>query len=162
MAKTVVLYAHWVYSITTRIKTPKNKNRNISPLIEYIPLQQGLRPHCKIFAVGVPILIEYIPLQQGLRLMLLIVWSPMFILIEYIPLQQGLRQYFLIFYVMIFSHWVYSITTRIKTRPENPRKSKYSFLIEYIPLQQGLRQLILFFMLHFLFLSLSIFHYNKD
>ena len=61
-------FAHWVYSITTRIKTNSfiTKNSNKS-LIEYIPLQQGLRPKIAIIATVIPTLIEYIPLQQGLR-----------------------------------------------------------------------------------------------
>ena len=37
-------------------------------------------------------LIEYIPLQQGLRLASHFSISPLKSLIEYIPLQQGLRQ----------------------------------------------------------------------
>ena len=86
--------AHWVYSITTRIKT---KHRHIISitwprLIEYIPLQQGLRQKillevlhkCNshwVYSITTRIkttaakpaanigiaLIEYIPLQQGLR-----------------------------------------------------------------------------------------------
>ena len=37
-------------------------------LIEYIPLQQGLRPERAEIVVKQVLLIEYIPLQQGLRL----------------------------------------------------------------------------------------------
>ena len=59
-------------------------------LIEYIPLQQGLRRIT--FCVHViKFLIEYIPLQQGLRLISDGHIGLRTILIEYIPLQQGLR-----------------------------------------------------------------------
>ena len=37
-------------------------------LIEYIPLQQGLRLPKSLKCIYANILIEYIPLQQGLRL----------------------------------------------------------------------------------------------
>ena len=69
--------------------------QNILPffayLIEYIPLQQGLRHHNFIERSKMYILIEYIPLQQGLRPV--VCFTDMFALalIEYIPLQQGLR-----------------------------------------------------------------------
>ena len=85
-------------------------------LIEYIPLQQGLRPSSpfvqRIFQLVR--LIEYIPLQQGLRPNSRNSCNNSN-LIEYIPLQQGLRQ-------------IATIATVIPT-----------LLIEYIPLQQGLR-----------------------
>ena len=65
------------------------EKKGFVPLIEYIPLQQGLRQKVmrEMQSLG---LIEYIPLQQGLRLGLNseLINS---ILIEYIPLQQGLR-----------------------------------------------------------------------
>ena len=62
-------------------------------LIEYIPLQQGLR-HTPLALTNEPAnLIEYIPLQQGLRLLKFRnEWT--IVLIEYIPLQQGLRRNF--------------------------------------------------------------------
>ena len=61
-------YTHWVYSITTRIKTLSEKLLAICiTLIEYIPLQQGLRPCFSWFWHCFQRLIEYIPLQQGLR-----------------------------------------------------------------------------------------------
>ena len=129
---------HWVYSITTRIKTHCNLVTAIFlvHLIEYIPLQQGLRrliPNQCIHNA----LIEYIPLQQGLRRCGVSCPHIMTGLIEYIPLQQGLRH-----------------------SERNCAHTKLS-LIEYIPLQQGLRH---FFhnLLFCLLFSLSIFHYNKD
>ena len=183
------MQSHWVYSITTRIKTPLRRTVTASgwlieyiplqqglrhehnslveqrSLIEYIPLQQGLRPYTKSRKNSNKTLIEYIPLQQGLRLC-----KDNFIkkrwlhLIEYIPLQQGLRlQQCLCGNIGKFSHWVYSITTRIKTfllhevyqkspshwvysittRIKTLKKVKEEFyynpLIEYIQLQQGLR-----------------------
>ena len=91
----VSLCSYWVYSITTRIKTPECSFaiRHFKALIEYIPLQQGLRPWPQAQgANGGHPLIEYIPLQQGLRH---IVGSP------------KLR--------LNTTYWVYSITTRIKT-----------------------------------------------
>ena len=39
----------------------------ITHLIEYIPLQQGLRQVSMLVIILVLYLIEYIPLQQGLR-----------------------------------------------------------------------------------------------
>ena len=60
-------------------------------LIEYIPLQQGLRLIRPKNEADFDQLIEYIPLQQGLRhceTCILIITK----LIEYIPLQQGLRR----------------------------------------------------------------------
>ena len=133
----VKISTHWVYSITTRIKTT------------------ATRPSGSMM-----ILIEYIPLQQGLRLTKVICDLHNFMLIEYIPLQQGLRQPSLILIDKSMAHWVYSITTRIKTR-RYPVLFVLSSLIEYIPLQQGLRH-ILFTEPLALVDSLSIFHYNKD
>ena len=157
------IWAHWVYSITTRIKTYSlNKNYVIfHSLIEYIPLQQGLRPtNFPTCALMFP-LIEYIPLQQGLRHLQIRqqygLASPHWVysittriktcsavslvnsasLIEYIPLQQGLRLKIKYTISGSCTHWVYSITTRIKTRVHFTKHH------EYIP-------------------SLSIFHYNKD
>ena len=49
------------------------------------------------------VLIEYIPLQQGLRLYMLQGNHLFHNLIEYIPLQQGLRQYSEIM-LFLFSH----------------------------------------------------------
>ena len=43
-----------------------------SALIEYIPLQQGLRLVVTLHSNNYIRLIEYIPLQQGLRLILLL------------------------------------------------------------------------------------------
>ncbi|EGQ14288.1 hypothetical protein HMPREF9419_1390 [Prevotella nigrescens ATCC 33563] len=40
---------------------------NCRLLIEYIPLQQGLRPFTFLLSTFTLFLIEYIPLQQGLR-----------------------------------------------------------------------------------------------
>ena len=111
--------SHWVYSITTRIKTfICTSLYNYSHwLIEYIPLQQGLRQCIFFFHNLLFCLIEYIPLQQGLRLTTIKVN----------------REY-------TISHWVYSITTRIKTWAiEAELKVSNHVLIEYIPLQQGLR-----------------------
>ena len=108
-------YAHWVYSITTRIKTI------------YFP----------VFGSYTCFLIEYIPLQQGLRLHSHCLFFNVFYLIEYIPLQQGLRLQTCKYSMDIVPHWVYSITTRIKTAAP------------YTPVF-ALRS------------SLSIFHYNKD
>ena len=69
-----------------------NATRAARPLIEYIPLQQGLRHLVLSQLVYVAVqLIEYIPLQQGLRLLSCLSKSIKLILIEYIPLQQGLR-----------------------------------------------------------------------
>ena len=60
--------AHWVYSITTRIKTLLCiVNEYTFALIEYIPLQQGLRLDSLARFSKSSLLIEYIPLQQGLR-----------------------------------------------------------------------------------------------
>ena len=39
-----------------------------TPIIKYIPLQQGLRQARPCYAILVIIIIKYIPLQQGLRL----------------------------------------------------------------------------------------------
>ena len=62
-------------------------------LIEYIPLQQGLRPREDYASFLLSKLIEYIPLQQGLRLNKFLKPTKELVqLIEYIPLQQGLRQ----------------------------------------------------------------------
>ena len=60
--------SHWVYSITTRIKTENSgyPEEDIR-LIEYIPLQQGLRQLSYSSMKNKQYLIEYIPLQQGLR-----------------------------------------------------------------------------------------------
>ena len=60
------------------------------PLIEYIPLQQGLRLQKTHTTGTLKTLIEYIPLQQGLRRHRIMI-SRQLRLIEYIPLQQGLR-----------------------------------------------------------------------
>ena len=60
-------------------------------------------------------------------------------LIGYIPLQQGLRQIYERNQTTQTSHWVYSITTRIKTFKSFDKIFKTA-LIGYIPLQQGLRQ----------------------
>ena len=131
-------------------------------LIEYIPLQQGLRPFVFLFSTH-SYLIEYIPLQQGLRLSVFVFHS--FILSHWVysittRIKTSLPQ----FRTPVLSHWVYSITTRIKTIPLSAscQHSKthwvYSIttrikttatrpsgsmitLIEYIPLQQGLRHL---------------------
>ena len=59
-------------------------------LIEYIPLQQGLRPLINDLLMNL-LLIEYIPLQQGLRPCCSLTYELLQTLIEYIPLQQGLR-----------------------------------------------------------------------
>ena len=60
-------------------------------LIEYIPLQQGLRLLNKVSKSSIVSLIEYIPLQQGLRRQRTLYIIKLILLIEYIPLQQGLR-----------------------------------------------------------------------
>ena len=112
------LIPHWVYSITTRIKTNDwPADSKLAALIEYIPLQQGLR-HLRqlLFLQSQEHLIEYIPLQQGLRHILHR---------QPLPYEQ--------------THWVYSITTRIKTESVAGIRSVWCWLIEYIPLQQGLR-----------------------
>ena len=136
------LIPHWVYSITTRIKTNDwPADSKLAALIEYIPLQQGLRhilhrqplPYEQthwVYSITTRIktesvagirsvwcwLIEYIPLQQGLRLKTFSIPKFVLFLIEYIPLQQGLRhKCFHCIFIIIHT------------------------LIEYIPLQQGLR-----------------------
>ena len=63
-------------------------------------------------------------------------------LIEYIPLQQGLRPVVSVFLNPTQSHWVYSITTRIKTFYNETGIGQRRYLIEYIPLQQGLRHFV--------------------
>jgi len=63
----------------------------VAHLIEYIPLQQGLRHSQSFIMKTIAHLIEYIPLQQGLRHNSRAEFFS-YILIEYIPLQQGLRQ----------------------------------------------------------------------
>ena len=60
-------------------------------LIEYIPLQQGLRQQGLRQFLSERLLIEYIPLQQGLRHSSSERVASNKSLIEYIPLQQGLR-----------------------------------------------------------------------
>ena len=69
-----------------------NATRAARPLIEYIPLQQGLRQVLVATIDKVTLLIEYIPLQQGLRQVLVATIDKVTLLIEYIPLQQGLRR----------------------------------------------------------------------
>ena len=168
-AKTFQFCSHWVYSITTRIKT-NCLILHLSAwvdLIEYIPLQQGLRP-CKresiiywnahwVYSITTRIktsksslslntatrLIEYIPLQQGLRHWNMRKFSKVQ-LIEYIPLQQGLRHLHNLLCQKILSHWVYSITTRIKTLIMFYLTTNQT-LIEYIPLQQGLRPTVSYY-----------------
>ena len=61
-------------------------------LIEYIPLQQGLRHNESTSFTEEVLLIEYIPLQQGLRRVNIHDTHRSW-LIEYIPLQQGLRHH---------------------------------------------------------------------
>ena len=109
----VSLCSHWVYSITTRIKTTQQWLCLKKPAHWVYSITTRIKTSCLWYS-WTPWLIEYIPLQQGLRLHTCChfrLWK----LIEYIPLQQGLRlektmppSYFL-------THWVYSITTRIKT-----------------------------------------------
>ena len=107
--------AHWVYSITTRIKT-------------LLQIVFDFRLCSSHWVYSITTRIKTLSLLPKLK------------------------------YTM--SHWVYSITTRIKTHQladiENPEA-----LIEYIPLQQGLRHTVACTcpICHF---SLSIFHYNKD
>ena len=115
--------AHWVYSITTRIKTPS---------VAYVPDSSGL--------------IEYIPLQQGLRqndffhnLFFFTHWV-------YSITTRIKTVLFLVLALLSEAHWVYSITTRIKTHFRIFLISLFQNLIEYIPLQQGLRPCI--FQLH--------------
>ena len=133
--------SHWVYSITTRIKTKSLIMQGVlTVLIEYIPLQQGLRPlnwnldkvleaHW-VYSITTRIKTPYTPVfAYG--------WGS---LIEYIPLQQGLRPFIKFSIIYYFNpHWVYSITTRIKTFSFSIIYY-FNYLIEYIPLQQGLRQ----------------------
>ena len=130
-------------------------------LIEYIPLQQGLRHINSLPSRSAKSLIEYIPLQQGLRHFIIFDWWCEKILIEYIPLQQGLRPHKHCCAGNSKSHWVYSITTRIKTVAIH--LVAVASLIEYIPLQQGLRLMCDTTQFQTTNIdSLSIFHYNKD
>ena len=155
-----VATSHWVYSITTRIKTIKCSNiRIIEALIEYIPLQQGLRhkwlisancyfPHwvysitTRIKTSGISsfkdAIVTHWVYSITTRIKTPFFYVSHFIgnLIEYIPLQQGLRLWRKVCCVVRFSHWVYSITTRIKTFGAKPMRYATT--------------------------SLSIFHYNKD
>ena len=157
------IISHWVYSITTRIKTEGRQLKiDIVKLIEYIPLQQGLRRHIPgILAASSAFLIEYIPLQQGLRPMMRCIsllkscahWV-------YSITTRIKTNFFCKVRSFSTSHWVYSITTRIKTCFYSPYLI-FNLLIEYIPLQQGLRQNEYFWEKSGE-CSLSIFHYNKD
>ena len=152
-------------------------------LIEYIPLQQGLR-HLSNLSLILCTLIEYIPLQQGLRLVSTaspnsiptphwvysittriktyqrFVYLTLKDLIEYIPLQQGLRLFFFGVAGFFGSHWVYSITTRIKTY--------YLFVVIYIAhwvysITTRIKTSLAYDPdLQARSHSLSIFHYNKD
>ena len=75
---------------------------SLAQLIEYIPLQQGLRLFNDYFIKVITALIEYIPLQQGLRQPFHNGENYPIRLIEYIPLQQGLRLlYFLKCFILI-------------------------------------------------------------
>ena len=115
----VELDSHWVYSITTRIKT------------NYIIFVTVLLCSC---------LIEYIPLQQGLR------QNKLSDLLNHIvshwvySITTRIKTFVFHRFILFFTHWVYSITTRIKT-PIPFAELLAINLIEYIPLQQGLRLL---------------------
>ena len=129
---------HWVYSITTRIKTMFTERYMMTVLTHWVySITTRIKTSSCCNHWQSNILIEYIPLQQGLRLIIFFRFIILLWLIEYIPLQQGLRLLFF-FYTLYFfiTHWVYSITTRIKT--------------------------FLNFLRNDFFSSLSIFHYNKD
>ena len=156
---------HWVSSITTRIKTP------------------SLPPCWHVWER----LIEYLPLQQGLRLDT----GKFFRLTENTHWVSSITtriktSLHLVVIQLLLAHWVSSITTRIKTHSPLTLMRKRYPLIEYLPLQQGLRHSVLWcniafspthwvssittriktvVRLHITFFnkrSLSIFHYNKD
>ena len=157
----VSLCSHWVYSITTRIKTviiPMSKGP--WRLIEYIPLQQGLRPYREVEPVRRR-LIEYIPLQQGLRLIKIFHFTFLLKAHWVYSITTRIKTFLPIFlHWKSHSHWVYSITTRIKTFPDKDISRLalphwvYSITTR-IKTKNAIAPKIIIY-------SLSIFHYNKD
>ena len=133
------IMSHWVYSITTRIKT-KNKKMIVNSCNTHWVYSITTRIKTNFFHIYfIVVLIEYIPLQQGLRHV--IIWFSQKRTAHWvysITTRIKTPQQFLFLYCSP-SHWVYSITTRIKTLVEGDSAGG-SALIEYIPLQQGLRR----------------------
>ena len=138
-------YSHWVYSITTRIKTGYSWAKTFQFCSHWVySITTRIKTNCLILHLSAWVdLIEYIPLQQGLRHWNMRKFSKVQ-LIEYIPLQQGLRHLHNLLCQKILSHWVYSITTRIKTLIMFYLTTNQT-LIEYIPLQQGLRPTVSYY-----------------
>ena len=109
-------------------------------LLEYLPIQQGLKPSCpsfqkagcksfrissnttrietyqkKLLTIYLDNLLEYLPIQQGLKRNSRPALRNRRFLLEYLPIQQGLK-------------------LLATTKPE-----KLISLLEYLPIQQGLK-----------------------
>ena len=112
-------------------------------VLDYRPLQQGLRHAKSTESPTVLAVLDYRPLQQGLRRATRHTCSRSMRVLDYRPLQQGLRPICLADIAL----WrictrLSSTTTRIKTILPFADLVAFIIVLDYRPLQQGLRLVI--------------------